>query len=270
MITGGNVDTYFVRCVNGHYYEANKYDVCPYCSAEADYTQYLVNSDDDQAVTMRSSVVFGESGRSSQGYGSVSPQDEKTVRYADYQSSSDSGRQSQPKVTKRMEEDGFDNGKIDPVNIALSAPLDVENPKYMMNRGKTSDGSRPKGTCFLEPVGWLICVDGPDFGKSYPLREGKNSIGRSDEMDVVLKNDPYISRKNHAWIEYVEEERKFIISVGEAKKMIYLNDELVLMPLEMGRNDILILEDTSLALIPCCDENFSWKSARKKGSFPAE
>ena len=30
------MDTYFLRCKNGHFYEADRYEACPYCRAEAD------------------------------------------------------------------------------------------------------------------------------------------------------------------------------------------------------------------------------------------
>src|SRR5699024_24863 len=117
---------------------------------------------------------------------------------------------------------------------------------------------------FNQPVGWLICVDGPDYGKSFPLKEGKNYIGRSDTMDVVIKNDRAVSRNTHAWIEYLENKRKFYVSIGESHKIVYLNEDIVLAPKVMDKNDIISIGNSCLMLIPCCDRQFSWQTFQKQ------
>lgn len=117
--------------------------------------------------------------------------------------------------------------------------------------------SRKDGIC---PVGWLICTEGPDFGKSFPLYDGKNTIGRLDTMDVALKNDIAVSRNEHAWIEYREKDRSFLVGLGEHRKMVYINDDLVISPRKVTKNDEIYLGDSILMLIPCCDDMFSWDS----------
>ena len=57
---------------------------------------------------------------------------------------------------------------------------------------------------FLEeehPVcGWIVCVKGPRRGKDYRVMDGKNFVGRADDMDIQILGDNKIARRNHAVI----------------------------------------------------------------------
>jgi len=56
-----------------------------------------------------------------------------------------------------------------------------------------------------KPVcGWLVCVEGPRRGKDYKVMEGKNFVGRADDMDIQILGDNKISRRNHCVIVYDE------------------------------------------------------------------
>lgn len=264
------MDTQFIRCRNGHYYDARQYRQCPYCPSESTkketeesqkeitsaYTQYRVNSQDEEAVTERLVSSFEE-----EGYCAGTEEQIRRMQAAeDTDVRMRKGRSSQD-VTVRLSDAGSPGIEIDPVKVALSEPIPVQKP-YPENKTVRTVGKWNGSESVLCPVGWLVCIDGPDIGKSFPLKEGRNSIGRSEQMDVVLKNDRAVSRQNHAWVEYQEERRCFFASAGEARKLVYVNDDLLLTQLEMGRNDVLVLGDSSLMLIPCCDERFSWKSIR--------
>lgn len=115
----------------------------------------------------------------------------------------------------------------------------------------------------LQPAGWLVTVREPDFGKVYPLRCGKNSIGRAEAMDVAIRNDQTVSRQEHAWIEYRRETKAFVVSTGRNRSLIYINDDPVFKPTAMRKNDILYVGDTELMLIPCCDEKFCWEDCQQ-------
>ena len=67
--------------------------------------------------------------------------------------------------------------------------------------GKTVGVFQRRGGC--EPVvGWLVCTEGGEKGRDFRLLAKINTIGRSERMDVCIKNDPAISRENHARIGY--------------------------------------------------------------------
>ena len=108
-------------------------------------------------------------------------------------------------------------------------------------------------------VGWLVGINGATFGECFPLTSGKNFIGRAKDMDVVLQMDNKVSRNKHAILIYEPRSRMFIAQPGESKELFYLNDEVVLNNCQMKKNDILLVGDTKLMLIPCCDDKFCWE-----------
>lgn len=116
----------------------------------------------------------------------------------------------------------------------------------------------------IEPVvGWLICIDGEEKGVSFNLKGGRNFVGRSPKMDIVLK-DSSVSRDKHAVILYEPKRREFIAQPGESRELFYLNDEVVLNFNKLSPYDILQVGNTKLMFIPFCSERFSWED--EKGS----
>lgn len=119
----------------------------------------------------------------------------------------------------------------------------------------------------VEPVvGWLVCIEGEYRGESFKLKSGRNFIGRAANMDVVLSADHSISRFKHAAVIYEPRSRQFIVATGESRELCYLNGEVVLSNMKMNAYDILNLGATSLMLIPCCGERFSWEEGLKEES----
>lgn len=108
-------------------------------------------------------------------------------------------------------------------------------------------------------VGWLVGLNGAIKGVSFILKTGKNFIGRSSDMDVVLAKDNTVSRNKHAILIYEPKSRMFIAQPGESRELFYLNDNVVLNNEQMKKNDILYIGETKLMLIPCCDEQFCWE-----------
>lgn len=113
----------------------------------------------------------------------------------------------------------------------------------------------------VEPVvGWLVCIEGEYKGESFKLKSGRNFIGRAANMDVVLSADHSVSRFKHASVIYEPRGRQFIVATGESRELCYLNDEVVLSNMRMHAYDVLNLGNTSLMLIPCCSERFTWET----------
>lgn len=108
-------------------------------------------------------------------------------------------------------------------------------------------------------VGWLVCVQGNMYGKDFRLKSGRNFVGRGDDMDVCLKGESTVSRDRHAILIYEPKQNVFLAQPGETKELIYLNEQVVLMPTVMKKNDVLQVGDISLMLIPCCDDVYQWK-----------
>ncbi|TYQ16967.1 UNVERIFIED_CONTAM: FOG: FHA domain [Acetivibrio alkalicellulosi] len=119
----------------------------------------------------------------------------------------------------------------------------------------------------IEPVvGWLVCIEGEQRGKDYKIRRGKNFIGRSDEMDIAILGDLTISRKNHAALSYNPKQRNFFLIPGDGAGLVYLNNEVVFVPVEISAYDVIEIGKSKLIFLPLCGIHFDWEKDEKEES----
>lgn len=111
-------------------------------------------------------------------------------------------------------------------------------------------------------VGWLVCTDGVNKGTDYRLHQGRNFIGRSPEMDVCILGDNTVSRSSHAIVVYDPRSNVYLAQPGSSKELFYVNDKLVLNPVELKTMDLLNIGDTKLMFVPLCGEQFHWQAER--------
>ena len=111
----------------------------------------------------------------------------------------------------------------------------------------------------IDPVvGWLVCIHGADKGQDYRIRSERNSIGRSSSMDICIGSDDTVSREKHAFISYNPRKNSFLLTPGESRGIVYLNDEEVATPMPLKAFDVIELGQTKLLFIPFCGEQFQW------------
>lgn len=111
----------------------------------------------------------------------------------------------------------------------------------------------------IDPVvGWLVCIEGHDRGKDFPLHADKNTIGRSHKNDVHISGDPTISRENHATVLYDQKKKQFRLLGGGGRGLVYLNDEAVDFGSVLKNRDLIEIGETKLLFIPFCGEEFNW------------
>ncbi len=94
---------------------------------------------------------------------------------------------------------------------------------------------------FESIVGWLVCIDGADKGKDYRLYGKNNTIGRSENMDVYIKNDPTISRENHARLAYDRKHNNFHLIPADTMNNIYVNEEPIYVPVMLWARNFICL-----------------------------
>ncbi|MBS1434891.1 MAG: FHA domain-containing protein [Oscillospiraceae bacterium] len=110
-------------------------------------------------------------------------------------------------------------------------------------------------------VGWLVCVKGPYYGQSFPLKSGKNRIGRAQSMDVRLLNDSSVSRDCVAVIVYDAKIGDFSVIPGDSDSLCYWNEAAVYAREQLAAYDTLELGDSgrnAFIFVPLCGERFSW------------
>lgn len=115
----------------------------------------------------------------------------------------------------------------------------------------------------IRPVcGWLICIEGAQVGKDYKIHDGKNFVGRGDEMDIQILGDNAINRKNHTIIVYDSKEMNTVILPGDAAGLAYLNDAAVYVPTPLKPYDTISLGNSRFLFVPLCGASFSWEDVK--------
>ena len=74
-------------------------------------------------------------------------------------------------------------------------------------------------------VGWLIGLNGATRGESYPVRMGRNVLGRDRRSDIVVNDDQASS--HHADLVFRPEERRFILMDHNSTNGTYVNDQKI-------------------------------------------
>ena len=108
-------------------------------------------------------------------------------------------------------------------------------------------------------VGWLVCIEGPDRGRSFNIHEQYNFIGRSPSMDIYLSDgDLTISRERHAVIAYDPEEKIFYFAPADGRGLVRVNGKLVMNQHELKAYDTLSMGKSKFKFVPFCGKEFSW------------
>lgn len=136
-----------------------------------------------------------------------------------------------------------------------------DDPK---SQGELTEITLPPSVKMDPAVGWLVCVEGVDKGRSFRLVKGNNPIGRNgnEKNYSVALTDQAISRKGAAGvIVYNEKSNQFFITPGDLTTNInpYLNEEILLSPKLLTPRSTLEIAGDILIFVPFCSDKFKWK-----------
>lgn len=208
-----------VKCPNGHYYDSSRFgNNCPHCGMSG-----AASIGADQ-TTVPLNIPDA-------------PQPANAV--------TEPLTVSQPVVSQPV--------VSQPANV--TAPIVSDDDRTLPVTADMLDGMAEKPA---PVVGWLVCTDGVNKGTDYRLHQGRNFIGRSPEMDVCILGDNTVSRSSHAIVVYDPRSNVYLAQPGSSKELFYVNDKLVLNPIELKAMDLLNIGDTKLMFVPLCGEKFHW------------
>lgn len=115
------------------------------------------------------------------------------------------------------------------------------------------------GITKISPVaGWLVCMNGTEQGKDFRLHAGKNFVGRSASMDVLLVDDKTIARDKHCSVIYDPKGNEFYLC-GEGGNLVYLNGEILDSSVRLQEGDLVTIGKTELIFVPFCREGRKWE-----------
>lgn len=232
-------------CVNKHYFDADRYNICPICGA-ADYhflsAESSNTSDPDQPAPQKKL-----------------PDTEPVFR--------DSSKNNCPLQPQRdTEGKGSPEEACDkPDNAASLLESEIKKTRSTTRKELPVTVRKWDLDNTVLPVGWLIGIVGPHFGEAFACNSGRNRIGRANDLEIILSKDTEITRESHAVLTYEPIKRTFYIQAGESRGIVYLNEEPVLSHSELHAYDKLRLGGSEFVFLPLCGEHFTWDDYMNKG-----
>lgn len=225
-----------IKCSAGHYYDANAYSACPYCSG----AKTIGATDDPFAGNP----------------GNMQPTIDPNMS-VDYDPAFD---HTIDPMANGFNHNGMSvtappSGRTAPINDGMTVTQQV-----VPNPGPHIPGT---DTDLLPCVGWVVAIEGPNRGRDYRIHSGYNYLGRKTG-DIVISGDDTISGERDASITYVYQTKKFYIAHENGRNVLLANNiPVVGGGTELHNFDIITIGNTKLIFIALCGENFNWEDKER-------
>ncbi len=105
-------------------------------------------------------------------------------------------------------------------------------------------------------VGWLVGLGGASRGESFPVRMGRNIIGRDRRSDIVVIDDQASS--HHADLVFRPEEKRFILMDHNSTNGTYVNETEIEPRRDLAPKDIIRIGAQRFLFTPLCHDGFHW------------
>lgn len=105
-------------------------------------------------------------------------------------------------------------------------------------------------------VGWLVGINGASRGESYPVRMGRNVIGRDRKSDIVINDDQASS--HHADLVFRPEEKRFILMDHNSTNGTYVNEAEIEPRRDLAPKDVIRIGSHRFLFMPLCHDGFHW------------
>ena len=119
---------------------------------------------------------------------------------------------------------------------------------------KAEGGAPPKRYV----VGWLVALTGSGRGESFPLRIGRNVLGRDRRCDIVVHDDQ--ASAHHADLVFRPEERRFILMDHNSTNGTYVNETEIEARRDLTGKDVIRIGAHKYLFMPLCEDGFYWDS----------
>jgi hypothetical protein len=215
------------RCDNGHFIDES-WDLCPYCPAESGEAEMPV-------VRPARSVAQAESLRTAAPAAVAVPRREAPT----------------PQVPP-MERSQAASA------LPPTAPMQAVVDRGPAPMERTVAVPRAEGSAQAKRyvVGWLVELNGPLRGESYPVRIGRNVLGRDKRSDIVVNDDQASS--HHADLVFRPEERRFILMDHNSTNGTYVNESEIEPRRDLVGKDVIRIGSHKFLFMPLCHEGFHW------------
>lgn len=242
-----------VKCSQGHFYDAEKFKVCPHCGVEEKEERQV-----SRTIRTEETVALNET--EIRAWETNLDANERSISKS---KSIKGGLFSKKKKSVQEDINDFDSAPIT-IKPSIRITENINEP----DKGFSVEPSASIHPVHVTPkvekknrgctVGWVVVLTGDDKGVSYELTNGNNNIGSSDDMDIVIKGDETVASSKHANIVFEPNKKDFFIVPGDSKELVYIGENVVLMPTKLSEFDKILVGNTTLMFVPLCGEKFEW------------
>lgn len=241
-----------VQCENKHFYDADKYAVCPHCVPAGEKKNIQQEGKGNAAPSLPKRLAEKPCIRCGKGVA----EDENFCRFC--------GMRAKPAVTQ-AQRSAVNNL---PVNNSLESGKNNINSGIIKNKPTASNndektvgllamGGRQENAA--EPVtGWLVCTEGIYRGMSFNIVTGSNAVGRDGSNRIVLSRDSSVLPAKHTFIIFEPKKKVFYIQPGAGKSTTFLNGNVFQSVTPLNARDKITIGRCSFIFIPLCGKDFSW------------
>ena len=107
--------------------------------------------------------------------------------------------------------------------------------------------------------GWLVVVDGPGRGRSFPLYKEITRVGRGTDQDVRLDfGDDFVSRRAHVTIHHEQDRGLVAVRCGEKHNPVLLNGRLFSGTRLLKHKSRVTIGQTTLRFVAIDDHDAFW------------
>jgi len=214
------------RCANGHFIDES-WDLCPYCPADNSEAEIpIVRPSRFQQEAMRPASAPAPPTAPAPAQPAPNP----------------------PTVERRA-------AVAPPAVMPRSEPSLVQPPP-MERTVAVQKMAGPGAQAKRFVVGWLVGLNGSTRGESYPVRIGRNVLGRDRRSDIIIQDEQASS--HHADLVFRPEERRFILMDHNSTNGTYVNDEEIEPRRDLAPKDVIRVGAQRFLFMPLCHEGFYW------------
>lgn len=105
-------------------------------------------------------------------------------------------------------------------------------------------------------VGWLLALTGPARGEAYPVRMGKNVIGRDRRCDVMVSDEQ--ASAHHADLVFRPEEKRFILMDHNSTNGTFVNGVEIEPRKDLSHKDVIRVGLQKFLFLSLFQTGFSW------------
>lgn len=287
-----------LMCMNGHYYDGEKYQECPHCAegiapiapSHFDVIHQNAMKQEDKKVKKEKKGLFSKKEVKVEVL-PIQEESDKTERLFERPDTVTEPISNKEHISEKKNEES----PLTSENVNEQSNIYAEQ-NYISQNSQSASGAMKQASLqseFYKAMEPVQPIQQPQEATKVDLDNMKTvgyySTGKATEPPVgyliCTKGDDYgtgfllksgnntigrsasmdvvvmdmkVSREKQAFVMYEPHKREFYVKPGEGSGLCYFNGDVVLGPMKMNAYDKIGVGNTELMLIPVCTQEFSW------------